>query len=77
MRDRPDSESLLATLADIPTLVMVGEADAVTPPDRARAMAKAIPGARLAIIPGAAHLPPVEQPQEVTRQLREFLDSID
>jgi 3-oxoadipate enol-lactonase len=77
MRDRPDSESLLPSLGDIPTLVMVGEADVATPPDRARSMAKAIPGARLAIIPGAAHLPPVEQPEEVTRQLREFVQSID
>jgi pimeloyl-ACP methyl ester carboxylesterase len=33
MRDRPDSESLLPTLGDIPTLVVVGEADTVTPPE--------------------------------------------
>jgi 3-oxoadipate enol-lactonase len=76
MRDRPDSEALLPTLGDIPTLVMVGDADTATPPDRARAMAKAIPGARLSIIPGAGHLPPLEQPGEVTQQLREFLGSI-
>jgi 3-oxoadipate enol-lactonase len=77
MRDRPDSESLLSTLGDIPTLVLVGEADSVTPPDRARALAKAIPGARLAIVPGAGHLPPLEQPLEVTRQLREFIAAIE
>ena len=76
MRDREGSEALLPTLADIPTLVIVGEADGLTPPDSARAMAQAIPGARLAVIPGAGHLPPVEQPAEVTRQLREFLASI-
>ncbi|HYF38319.1 MAG TPA: alpha/beta fold hydrolase [Gemmatimonadales bacterium] len=73
MRDRPDSESLLPTLGQIPTLVMVGEFDSVTPPDNARAMAHAIPGARLEIIPEAGHLPPMEQPEEVTRRLREFL----
>jgi 3-oxoadipate enol-lactonase len=76
MRDRVGSESLLPTLTDIPTLVVVGEADGLAPPDQARAMAQAIPGARFAIIPGAGHLPPVEQPDEVTGRLREFLVSI-
>src|SRR5205814_657208 len=33
MRDRPDSTALLATLADVPTLVLVGESDQFTPPD--------------------------------------------
>jgi pimeloyl-ACP methyl ester carboxylesterase len=76
MRDRAGSESLLPTLADLATLVVVGEADSLTPPDQARAMAQAIPGARLAIIPGAGHLPPVEQPAATTRLLREFLGSL-
>jgi pimeloyl-ACP methyl ester carboxylesterase len=64
-------------LAEIPTLVLVGEADALTPPDQARAMAQAIPGAALAVIAGAGHLPPMEQPNEVTKQMREFVDAID
>ncbi len=76
MRDREGSETLLATLADVPTLVVVGEADALTPPDQARAMAKSIPGARIAVIPGAGHLPPVEQPEATTERLREFLRSL-
>jgi YbgC/YbaW family acyl-CoA thioester hydrolase len=76
MRDREGSESLLPALAGIPTLVIVGEADGLTPPDQARALAQAIPGARLAIIPGAGHLPPVEQPEATTRSLQEFLSSI-
>jgi 3-oxoadipate enol-lactonase len=76
MREREGSQSLLPTLAGIPTLVIVGEADSLTPPDQARALAQAIPGARLAIIPSAGHLPPVEQPEATTRCLREFLESI-
>jgi 3-oxoadipate enol-lactonase len=76
MRDREGSEPLLSTLSGTPTLVMVGEADGLTPPDQARAMAQAIPGAQLAIIPRAGHLPPVEQPAETTRSLREFLGSL-
>jgi pimeloyl-ACP methyl ester carboxylesterase len=76
MRDRTESESLLPTLAGLPTLVLVGEADSLTPPDQARAMAQVIPGARLAVIPGAGHIPPVEQPAATTEVLREFLRSL-
>lgn len=76
MRDREGSEALLRTLVGVPTLVLVGEADGLTPPEQARAMAEAIPGARLAIIPGAGHLPPVEQPEATTEALREFLRSL-
>jgi 3-oxoadipate enol-lactonase len=76
MRDRASSESLLASLAGIPTLIVVGAEDTLTPPDHARAMAEAIPGAQLAIISGAGHLPPVEQPEATTESLREFLRSL-
>ena len=76
MRDREGSETLLPSLAGLPTLVIAGESDTLTPPDQARAMAKAIPGAQLALIPGAGHLPPLEQPAEITKRLREFLQSI-
>jgi 3-oxoadipate enol-lactonase len=76
MRDRSESESLLPTLADLPTLVLVGADDGLTPPELARTMAQAIPGARLVVVPNAAHLPPLEQPKEVTERLREFLASI-
>jgi 3-oxoadipate enol-lactonase len=73
MRDRHDSTGLLPTLGGLPTLVIVGEEDTITPPDTARRMATAIPGARLVVIPGAAHVPPVEQPAETTSVIREFL----
>jgi YbgC/YbaW family acyl-CoA thioester hydrolase len=76
IRDREESESLLPTLSGVPTLVVVGEADILTPPDQARAMADAIPGSRLAVIPAAGHLPPVEQPEATTASLREFLRSL-
>jgi 3-oxoadipate enol-lactonase len=76
MRDRPDSTDLLAGLAGLPTLVLVGEDDGITPPARARGLAEAIPGARLEVIRGAGHLPPVERPDETTRALADFLRSI-
>jgi YbgC/YbaW family acyl-CoA thioester hydrolase len=73
MRDRHDSTGLLPTLAGLPTLVIVGGDDAVTPPEVARRMAGAIPGARLVIIPNAGHLPTVERPSETTGAILEFL----
>jgi 3-oxoadipate enol-lactonase len=73
MRDRHDSTGLLPTLAGLPTLVIVGEEDAMTPPEGARRMAAAIPGARLVAIAGAGHLPPVERPSETTAAILDFL----
>jgi len=76
MRDRPDSTPLLPELAGLPTLILVGEEDELTPPDVARAMAVRIPGARLVTVPGSGHLPPVERPVETTRALQEFLRTL-
>jgi 3-oxoadipate enol-lactonase/4-carboxymuconolactone decarboxylase len=57
----------------VPTLVLVGDQDAATPPEAARAIAAAIPGARLEIITGAAHIPNDEQGEAVTAAMRRFL----
>jgi 3-oxoadipate enol-lactonase len=76
MRDRPGSEALLPTLSSVPTLVVTGEADSLIPPEHARVMAQAIPGARFATIADAGHLPSVEQPAATTQILREFLGSL-
>ncbi len=76
MRDRPDSMPLLATLANLPSLFIVGEHDQLTPPDLASAMADAMAGSRLAVVPGAGHLTPVEQPQATTTLLAEFLKGL-
>jgi len=76
MRDRSDAAALLATLDDLPTMVVVGEEDAITPVDLARAMASTIPGARLEVIAGAGHLPPLETPAAVNAVLLDFLKSL-
>ena len=73
MRDRHDSTGLLPTLAGLPTLVIVGAEDTITPPDAARRMAAAIPGARLVVVPNAGHVPSVERPNETTAAIVEFL----
>lgn len=49
-----------------PTLVIAGEEDPATPPDHAHRIAAAIPHARLAVVPGAAHLGNIERPAEFT-----------
>lgn len=56
----------------VPTLVMVGQEDRVTPPGAAIEMTGALPDGRLAVIPGAGHLPMLERPQEVNEHLRAF-----
>jgi 3-oxoadipate enol-lactonase len=76
MRDRIDATALLATLEDVPTMIVVGELDALTPPDMARSMAATLPAARLEIIPGAGHLPPLERPVEFNAVLTDFLRSL-
>ncbi|MFF8960116.1 4-carboxymuconolactone decarboxylase [Streptomyces sp. NPDC014894] len=50
----------------VPTLVVVGSDDRITGPAEARTLVAGIPDARLALVPGASHLAPVEQPAAVT-----------
>jgi pimeloyl-ACP methyl ester carboxylesterase len=69
---RVDSRPGLAAIG-CPTLVLVGEQDAVTPPERAAEIANGIPGARLVTIPDCGHMSAVEQPAKVTEALVEFL----
>ena len=70
---RVDSTPTLETIT-VPTLVLVGEEDTVTPVSEAIAMQSAIRGSRLVIIPGAGHLSPLEQPAAVNAAIAEFLD---
>lgn len=69
---RPDSRPGLAAIR-CPTLVLVGDGDEATPPDRAAEIANGIAGARLVTVPEAGHLSTLEQPQHVTRALVEWL----
>jgi pimeloyl-ACP methyl ester carboxylesterase len=64
---RPD-----LTAITIPTTVLVGAADKVTPPEVAREMAAAIAGAHLVEIPAAGHISPLEQPDSVNAALRDW-----
>jgi 3-oxoadipate enol-lactonase len=72
---RPDSLPTLPQI-DCPTLLVFGAQDALTPPALGEEMRERIVGARLAVIPGAGHLPPVEQPAAFAASLRGFLEQI-
>jgi pimeloyl-ACP methyl ester carboxylesterase len=70
--ERPDSRPMLPGIT-VPTIVVCGRDDRLTPPSRAEEMAAAIPGADLLVVAGAGHLAPMERPYAVTRALRGWL----
>lgn len=69
---RPDSRPTLPGI-EIPTLVLVGEADLITPPDIAREIAERIEWASLVVVPEAGHLSTLEQPERVTHAMTLWL----
>ncbi len=76
MAARPDRTGALARI-NLPTLVIVGEDDIITPPEVARSIAEAIPGARLEVIPQAGHLAPLENPSATNRVILDFLKTME
>jgi 3-oxoadipate enol-lactonase len=75
MMARPDSTPTL-TSVDVPTLIVVGDEDVLTPPADARAMHAAIGGSRLETIAGAGHLSNFERPAAFNHLMGEFLGSL-
>jgi pimeloyl-ACP methyl ester carboxylesterase len=75
LASRPDRTADLPHIS-VPTLVLVGADDAITPPDTAREMASALPHATLEIIPSAGHLAPMERPEVVNRAILAFLQTL-
>ena len=74
--DTHDKLEALDHLAEVPTLVIVGDRDRLTPPKHARAIAAAIPGARYLELRGAGHCPMLEQPEAVNAALTELIASV-
>jgi 3-oxoadipate enol-lactonase len=72
MAHRPDSRPDLPTI-DVPTSIVVGEEDSITPLDMARTMSDRVPAARLSIIPGAGHIANIEAPTAFEAALRAWL----
>jgi pimeloyl-ACP methyl ester carboxylesterase len=75
MMERPDRTSWLSSIA-APTLVITSDADALIPQTESAAMAQAIPRSKLVVIPGAAHLSNVENPDAFNKAVREFLGTL-
>src|SRR5262249_6923787 len=80
LRDRPDATAVLKQI-QVPVLVVVGRDDALTPPARSEAMAKAVRQSQthdvvLEIIDGAGHLSNLENPEAFNAALRRFLNDL-
>ena len=75
MAARPDASSQLPQI-DVPTLVVVGNDDALSPVAEMRRIAETIPSARLVVIPDAGHLSPLENPQAFNHALADFLNGL-
>ncbi|MEO8243441.1 MAG: alpha/beta hydrolase [bacterium] len=73
MQRRPDQQKTMRRIK-IPALIMGGEADTVTPVARQEFTAGLMPYGKLCVIPGAGHLPTLEQPDLVSDALRAFLN---
>ena len=72
LKDRPDALPGLANVV-VPTLIVVGAEDELTPPERARVMHEHVAGSRLVTIPAAGHLSNLEAPQAFDAAVRAFL----
>lgn len=70
--DRQDSAPLLARI-EVPTLIVVGEADRLTPPAEADAMHAGIAGSMLRTLDVCGHLPPLERADATSRLMRDWL----
>jgi 3-oxoadipate enol-lactonase len=72
MAQRPDSRPILSEI-DVPTAVIVGSADTLTPPPMSETMAAAIPGAELTVLEAAGHLSNLENPEGFAEAVRGVL----
>jgi len=72
MAERPDSTPTLRMI-DVPTLLLVGEEDGVTPAAEMELIHRNVRGSEMRRIPQAGHYSPFERPEDVHRAMREFL----
>lgn len=72
MAERADSTGILGEV-HVPTLCIVGEQDAISPPDEMQEMAAKMPDATCVVIPDVGHMTPMENPRAVNDSLLAFL----
>jgi len=75
MAQRPDSIPTLKTI-NVPTLLVTGDEDQMTGVAEAQLMHQHIAGSQIKIVARAGHYSPWEQPEEVGRVVRQFLDAL-
>jgi pimeloyl-ACP methyl ester carboxylesterase len=75
MAERPDSVETLKTI-NVPTLILTGDEDILTGMAEAELMRRNVRGSRMNVIPKAGHYSPWEQPEEVGKLVRGFLDHV-
>lgn len=75
MAERPDSMATLKTIT-VPTLLVFGEEDGLSPLEVAEAMRRELPQGRLEVLPRAGHLAVFERPQAAGAAIRNFLDAL-
>jgi pimeloyl-ACP methyl ester carboxylesterase len=75
MAQRPDLTGMLPRIG-CPSLVLVGELDAISTVDEMRAVAQAIPAAQFNVIAGSGHMSTMEKPAEVNAAILDFLDTL-
>ncbi len=73
--DEHDAEEVLATV-EVPTTIVTGDRDLMTPPSTAEHMHRLIAGSRMVVIKGGTHYTPVEYPGVLTDELARLLDRI-
>jgi pimeloyl-ACP methyl ester carboxylesterase len=76
MASRRDFRDELANIS-LPTMVIVGEHDAISTVDEMRSMAGAIPAAEFVILPGAGHMTPLENPTGFNEAIEQFLTRVE
>jgi 3-oxoadipate enol-lactonase len=75
MAERPDSVETLKTI-NVPTLIVTGDEDILTGATEAELMRQHISGSQMKIVARAGHYSPWEQPEEVGKLVRQFLDAV-
>ena len=69
---RPDSRPFLSEI-EVPTLVLVGDCDPLTPVPHSQEIASVVRGAKLNVVPDCGHLSPIEQPGQVSEALVQWI----
>ncbi len=75
MADRADFTARLSEIR-VPSLLIVGEKDAISTPEEMRSMADKIPHSQLVVIPDAGHLPPIENAIVFNAEIVRFLSKV-